>query len=101
MIASSNADDPLPAETESRITAFTELVATAISNSEARVEVGRLAGEQAALRRGATPLAPAAPPTPGVAPVAPGGGGLPGGGGAGGARFGHAAKPTRRPRRGP
>jgi GAF domain-containing protein len=31
---------PTPAETESRIAAFTELVATAISNSEARVEGG-------------------------------------------------------------
>jgi signal transduction histidine kinase len=61
MIASSNADDPLPGETESRIAAFTELVATAISNSEARVEVGRLAGEQAALRRVATLVARGSP----------------------------------------
>jgi signal transduction histidine kinase len=61
MIAASNADDPLPAETESRIAAFTELVATAISNSEARVEVGRLAGEQAALRRVATLVARGSP----------------------------------------
>jgi GAF domain-containing protein len=57
LIASSTTDDALPADTESRITAFAELVATAISNSEARVEVGRLAGEQTALRRVATLVA--------------------------------------------
>jgi signal transduction histidine kinase len=70
MIASSKADDPLPAETESRIAAFTELVATAISNSEARVEVGRLAGEQAALRRVATLVARGSPATEVFAEVA-------------------------------
>jgi GAF domain-containing protein len=63
MIATSNADDPLPRETESRIAAFTELVATAISNSEARVELARLAGEQAALRRVATLIARGRPST--------------------------------------
>jgi GAF domain-containing protein len=36
MIASSKEDQPLAPETESRIAAFTELVATAISNTEAR-----------------------------------------------------------------
>jgi PAS domain S-box-containing protein len=39
MIVSSKADEPLPADTESRIAAFTELVATAISNTEARTEL--------------------------------------------------------------
>jgi PAS domain S-box-containing protein len=39
MIVSSKDDQPLPADTESRIAAFTELVATAISNTEAREEV--------------------------------------------------------------
>jgi PAS domain S-box-containing protein len=39
MIVSSKHDEPLPADTESRIAAFTELVATAISNTEARTEV--------------------------------------------------------------
>ena len=39
VVASSKADAPLPADTESRISAFTELVATAISNAEARAEV--------------------------------------------------------------
>ena len=39
MIVSSKGDRPLPADTESRIAAFTELVATAISNTEARTEL--------------------------------------------------------------
>ena len=39
MIVSSKDDRPLPADTESRIAAFTELVATAISNTEARTEL--------------------------------------------------------------
>ena len=42
---------PLPPDTEARLGQFTELVATAIANSEARAEVTRLADEQAALRR--------------------------------------------------
>ena len=46
--------EPLPAEAEARIGQFTELVATAIANTEARAEVERLAEEQAALRRVAT-----------------------------------------------
>jgi signal transduction histidine kinase len=47
----------LPPDTESRLERFTELVATAISNAEARAEVRRLAQEQAALRRVATLVA--------------------------------------------
>jgi signal transduction histidine kinase len=39
MVASSKDPEPLPADTESRIAAFTELAATAISNTEARVEL--------------------------------------------------------------
>jgi signal transduction histidine kinase len=70
MIASSNRDEPLRPDTESRIAAFTELVATAISNSEARVELGRLAGEQAALRRVATLVARGLPSTEVFAEVA-------------------------------
>jgi signal transduction histidine kinase len=54
--------EPLPADTESRLLNFTELVATAISNSEARAEVERLAGEQAGLRRVATLVARESPP---------------------------------------
>jgi signal transduction histidine kinase len=49
--------DPLPADSEARITEFTGLVATAIANVEARSEVQRLAEEQAALRRVATLVA--------------------------------------------
>jgi signal transduction histidine kinase len=48
---------PLPEGTESRLERFTELVATAVANSEARVELHRLAEEQAALRRVATLVA--------------------------------------------
>ena len=61
-IASSKKEEPLPRDTESRIGAFTELVATAISNAQARVELARLAEEQAALRRVATLVAHGAPP---------------------------------------
>jgi signal transduction histidine kinase len=57
MIASSRSDRPLPADTESRIAAFTDLVATAISNADARAQIGRLAEEQATLRRVATLVA--------------------------------------------
>jgi signal transduction histidine kinase len=49
--------EPLPAGTESRLMDFTELVATAMSNAQARSEVHRLAYEQAALRRVATLVA--------------------------------------------
>ena len=41
----------LPPDLEPRLAEFTELVATAIANTEARVELARLADEQAALRR--------------------------------------------------
>jgi GAF domain-containing protein len=63
MMAASKGDRPLPPDAESRIAAFTELVATAISNTEARTEVGRLADEQAALRRVATLVAQGVPAT--------------------------------------
>jgi signal transduction histidine kinase len=61
MVASSVQPDPLPEGTETRLADFTELVATAISNSEAWAEVRRLADEQAALRRVATLVAEAVP----------------------------------------
>jgi signal transduction histidine kinase len=48
---------PLPADTLDRLAVFTELVTTAIANSDARTEIERLAGEQAALRRVATLVA--------------------------------------------
>ena len=57
MIATSKAASPFPAETESRLQDFTELVATAISNASARDKVRVLADEQAALRRVATLVA--------------------------------------------
>jgi signal transduction histidine kinase len=53
---------PLPRDTESRLTGFTELVATAIANAQSRAELARLAQEQAALRRVATLVARGAPP---------------------------------------
>ena len=57
MIAATSQSKPLPADTESRIGEFTELVATAISNAESREALTRLADEQAALRRVATLVA--------------------------------------------
>jgi signal transduction histidine kinase len=55
--------DPLGPDTESRIGQFTELMATAIANAEARAETARLADEQAALRRVATLVAHGAVPS--------------------------------------
>jgi GAF domain-containing protein len=57
MVALSRQAEPLPTEAASRIEQFTQLVATAISNTEARAEAARLAEEQAALRRVATLVA--------------------------------------------
>jgi len=53
---------PLPAGTEARLAAFTELAATAIANAQARVELRGFAEEQAALRRVATLVARGASP---------------------------------------
>ena len=63
MVAAQGQDESLPADTESRVAQFTELIATAISNLQARAEVGRLAEEQAALRRVATLVAEGASPS--------------------------------------
>ena len=57
MVVLSPRREPLPEDTESRLTDFTELVATAIANAESRAAVARLADEQAALRRVATLVA--------------------------------------------
>src|SRR3954468_21177465 len=57
LIAVTSQSEPLPRETDSRIGEFTELVATAIANAEARDELSRLVDEQAALRRVATLVA--------------------------------------------
>jgi signal transduction histidine kinase len=61
MIAASIHRQPLPPGTEERLAGFTELVATAIANAEARGELRRVADEQAALRRVATLVAQGAP----------------------------------------
>ena len=55
-------EQPLPAGTEARLAGFTELVATAIANAQARVELRGFAEEQAALRRVATLVARGTPP---------------------------------------
>jgi signal transduction histidine kinase len=51
-----------PAGTEARLTGFSALVATAIANAQARLELRGYAAEQAALRRVATLVAGAAAP---------------------------------------
>jgi GAF domain-containing protein len=63
-------DRQLPADTEARLASFTELVATAIANTESRASVARLAEEQAALRRVAMLVAAEAPPEEAFAAVA-------------------------------
>jgi signal transduction histidine kinase len=55
--ASTKRAEPFPADTESQIARFTELVATAVESAEARAELRRIAEEQAALRRVATLVA--------------------------------------------
>jgi signal transduction histidine kinase len=57
MAAGSRREEPLPADTETRLTQFTELLATAVANAESRAGLARLAEEQAALRRVATLVA--------------------------------------------
>jgi len=63
MMVLSSRRESLPEDTETRLTDFTELVATAISNAEDRRELHRFAAEQGALRRAATLVASGAPPT--------------------------------------
>ena len=63
MIVAHYEENPFPAETERRVSQFTDLVATGIANADARVEVQRLADEQSALRRVATLVAEGAAPT--------------------------------------
>jgi signal transduction histidine kinase len=62
MIVAYAREAPRPADAEERLAGFTELVATAIANAQARIEVRGFAEEQAALRRVATLVARAAPP---------------------------------------
>ncbi len=54
--------DRLPAGSELRTAQFTDLLATAVANAEAREALRRVADEQAALRRVATQVAAAAQP---------------------------------------
>ena len=62
MMVASVSEQPQPADTEERLTGFTELVAAAIANAQARVELRIHAAEQTALRRVATLVASGAPP---------------------------------------
>ncbi|HWN63023.1 MAG TPA: GAF domain-containing protein, partial [Streptosporangiaceae bacterium] len=62
MVVTLTREELLPADTEARLAGFTELVATAIANTQARVELQGSADEQAALRRVAELVAQAAPP---------------------------------------
>lgn len=57
MIAACFEEQTLPAETEERLASFTELVATAIANTESRAGLASLAEEQEALHRIATLVA--------------------------------------------
>ncbi|MEA2429784.1 MAG: hypothetical protein QOF65_437 [Thermoleophilaceae bacterium] len=57
MVTATRDSEPLPPETEARLLQFTELMATAIANTESHARADRLAEEQAALRRVATLVA--------------------------------------------
>ncbi|MDQ1419576.1 MAG: hypothetical protein QOJ52_1538 [Acidimicrobiaceae bacterium] len=61
MIVGSSLDEPMPADTEAQLGAFTELLSSAIANTESRAGLARLAEEQAALRRLATLVARGVP----------------------------------------
>ena len=69
-IAASTREEPFPDDTETRLAQFTQLLATAISNAEARADASRLAEEQAALRRVATLVAHGSSPSEVAAAVA-------------------------------
>jgi signal transduction histidine kinase len=60
--AGSTKPTPLPADTEARLGSFTDLVATAVANTQSRADLARLADQQAALRRVATLVAAGASP---------------------------------------
>jgi PAS domain S-box-containing protein len=62
MAVASTTDRPLPPDAEERLASFTELLATAYANAEARKALRRVADEQAALRRVATLVAGGTPP---------------------------------------
>jgi signal transduction histidine kinase/limonene-1,2-epoxide hydrolase len=69
-VAASTREEPFPEDTETRLAQFTELLATAISNAEARAGASRLAEEQGALRRVATLVAHESSPSEVSAAVA-------------------------------
>src|SRR4029078_4012591 len=62
LMAATRRIEPWAENAETRIAAFTELVATAIANAESRETLAELADEQAALRRVATMVAQGASP---------------------------------------
>ena len=62
MVAAATGGKVASPDTERRLAAFTELISTAIANSQAREELRGVADEQAALRRVATLVAEEAPP---------------------------------------
>jgi PAS domain S-box-containing protein len=70
MVTAATDPDPLPDRIEQRLAGFTELVATAISHTQAREDLRRLADEQLALRRVATLVARGATPADVFAAVA-------------------------------
>jgi signal transduction histidine kinase len=62
MLVATQRLEPFPTGAEERLAAFTDLVASAVSNTESRHAVERVAAEQAALRRVATLVAQGASP---------------------------------------
>jgi signal transduction histidine kinase len=62
MVVALTREELLPVDAEARLAAFTDLVVTAIANTQARMELQGVAEEQAALRRVATLVARSAPP---------------------------------------
>ncbi len=61
LIALTDLDEPFPAGAEDHLVRFTDLIATAISNAQARTNLRTAAAEQAALRRVATLVARGVP----------------------------------------
>src|SRR5262245_64804937 len=57
MTVSTHDREPLPADTEARLSNFAEFVGVALSNAESRAELSKLVDEQVALRRVATLVA--------------------------------------------
>jgi signal transduction histidine kinase len=70
IIAYSTDPEPIPERSEARLGQFTELVATAVANAEARQALQRVAAEQATLRRIATLVAQGVQPEEVLAAVA-------------------------------